>query len=515
MRTIFLAFLAVFFVSMFSCATKPKPEEEQTEEQSVALDDEALDSEALSNIEGSEETDEQLAEEELPSDFQEEITKADINELPAELAELLSEDTKLQVLPPVTPPTPAPAQVPQPVQEQPPVQVQAPPPQEPVAQEQRPRLPQPPQTPPPSPPLQTPVVPPPAALGPAEEIPKERETITATRIEPQRESPAVAAAIPPSVVVPQNGGEIVFSRIVRATVGQIVEIPFRGTGWVYLGEIASRRGIEYNSRRLDPQGQSFVFKAEEAGTYALKFFRQDFIRDYILNDHVQVIVGEAPGSSAGWFNPPHDLGRVVAEPRWPSALDEAEIQRGTLVSPGSIPSAPAVSSAPAPSSATAPSTTPTPSSVPAPSTAPSTVPATDSVPSPNAVSSTSAVPTPSSVSVPSTVPADTAELPASQPETTQRLSADVILQRAKEAFDGGNVTAAITLLDQYTEYFPSGTDELYWYYGQFYEANTPSRNILLSLDYYRRLTDEYPQSSRFNDARRRIAYLERFYINIQ
>jgi outer membrane protein assembly factor BamD (BamD/ComL family) len=91
----------------------------------------------------------------------------------------------------------------------------------------------------------------------------------------------------------------------------------------------------------------------------------------------------------------------------------------------------------------------------------------------------------------------------------------VILQRAGETFAQGNVAAAIALLDQYAEYFPNGTDELYWYYGQFYEANSPSRNILRSLDYYRRLVNEYPQSSRVNDARRRIAYLERFYINIQ
>jgi outer membrane protein assembly factor BamD (BamD/ComL family) len=91
----------------------------------------------------------------------------------------------------------------------------------------------------------------------------------------------------------------------------------------------------------------------------------------------------------------------------------------------------------------------------------------------------------------------------------------VILQRAKETFDEGNAAAAIALLDQFREYYPSGGDELYWLYGQFYEANTPGRNILLALDYYRRLVNEYPQSSRYNDARRRIAYLERFYINIQ
>jgi len=64
-------------------------------------------------------------------------------------------------------------------------------------------------------------------------------------------------------------------------------------------------------------------------------------------------------------------------------------------------------------------------------------------------------------------------------------------------------------------YYPGGSDEAYWLYGQFYEANSPNRNILLSLDYYRRLVSEYPQSSRVADARRRIAYLERYYINIQ
>jgi hypothetical protein len=52
-------------------------------------------------------------------------------------------------------------------------------------------------------------------------------------------------------------------------------------------------------------------------------------------------------------------------------------------------------------------------------------------------------------------------------------------------------------------------------YGQFYEANTPNRDILAALDSYRRLVREYAQSSRFDDARRRIAYLERYYINIQ
>jgi hypothetical protein len=133
---------------------------------------------------------------------------------------------------------------------------------------------------------------------------------------------------------PQAEEEVVYSRAVRAITGQLVEIPFRGTGWVYLGELGSRRGIAYHSRRLDPEGQSFVFRAEAAGTYGLKFYKQDFIRDYILNDYVQVIVGDPPETAgAGWFNPPIDRGRVVAEPRWPDTGEEAEARRRQNTAP--------------------------------------------------------------------------------------------------------------------------------------------------------------------------------------
>jgi outer membrane protein assembly factor BamD (BamD/ComL family) len=89
------------------------------------------------------------------------------------------------------------------------------------------------------------------------------------------------------------------------------------------------------------------------------------------------------------------------------------------------------------------------------------------------------------------------------------------LRTAQEEFNAGRVAGAIAVLDQFRERFPAGSDEAWWLYGQFYEANSPSRDIRTALDYYRRLVREYPQSRRYNDARRRIAYLERYYINIQ
>jgi outer membrane protein assembly factor BamD (BamD/ComL family) len=89
------------------------------------------------------------------------------------------------------------------------------------------------------------------------------------------------------------------------------------------------------------------------------------------------------------------------------------------------------------------------------------------------------------------------------------------VRRAKQEFDAGRVAAALSIMDQFRRRFPSGTDEAYWLMGQLLEANSPSRNIRSSQDWYRRLIDEFPQSPRVEDARRRIAYLQRYYFNIQ
>jgi TolA-binding protein len=92
---------------------------------------------------------------------------------------------------------------------------------------------------------------------------------------------------------------------------------------------------------------------------------------------------------------------------------------------------------------------------------------------------------------------------------------DEYFRRARDAFEAGQVRPALAILNQFRGHYPLGSDEAWWLYGQFLEAAGPSRDIRQALDYYRRLVREYPQSPRCNDARGRIAYLERFYFNIR
>ena len=314
--------------------------------------------------------------------------------------------------------------------------------------------------------------------------------------------------------LPAHDSPLPFSRTVRAAVGQLVEVPFNGTGWVYLGEVNAKRGIAYDARRLDSEGQSFIFMIETPGTYALKFYRQDFIRDYIVNDFVQVLVDESSGiAGANRFNPVVDRGRVIAEPRWPSSLDQA--RRADARSADSTSSGLPVSTDESPTVAANSRQPVSPAQAPA-SAARAPAPAQ---PQPQRVAQAAApaAPAPVILQTPaqeSPVQALSAqELPEQEPQLP-KLTPDEYITKAREEFDAGKVAAAISMLDQFCEYYPSGSDESLWLYGQFYEANSPSRNILVSRDYYRRLVNEYPQSSRASDARRRIAYLERFYINI-
>ena len=320
---------------------------------------------------------------------------------------------------------------------------------------------------------------PPPFLGPAE---------------PERAPPAPQETFTPTIPelpsIPRDEKpteQVVFSRVVRLTVGQMLEIPFRGTGWVYLGELGNRRGITYDSSRRDIErgnilGQSFVFRAENPGTYILKFYKQDFIYDYIINDYVQVIVGEADDSGRGRPFSAIERGRVIAEPRWPS-IPEAAGSRGEIVSPAA-------------------------------GTA-SGIQRSDTTQVAEPVGVEPAIRSPAPVTV---TPSPNATLPATSTERTgasESLSPDEYVRQAKQEFDAGRVEQALAIIEQMRQRYPSGTDEAWWLLGQLYESNSTARDIKQSLECYRTLINEYPQSNRVDDARRRIAYLERYYLNIR
>jgi TolA-binding protein len=226
---------------------------------------------------------------------------------------------------------------------------------------------------------------------------------------------------------------------------------------------------------MEDEGMTFVFRADETGTYSLKFNRQDFLRAMILNDHVRVLVEDPPRTTGtAWSRSGALPDRVYAGPRWPPANpDLSRDDRPPSEAAAPPPAAPQDEVSPA-------------------------VAASAAAAAPAAVTDSTAVP---AVVVPS---------------AAESAAVEDWLRKAREEYDAGRIAGALSALDEFQNRYPGGSDEAYWLYGRSLEANNEAtRNIRLALEYYRRLIREYPQSSRYDDARQRIAYLERFYFTIQ
>ncbi|MDR1324863.1 MAG: hypothetical protein LBK00_02365 [Treponema sp.] len=276
---------------------------------------------------------------------------------------------------------------------------------------------------------------PPAFIGSAE---PEQPAATPYQVPPSV-SPLVpmpaTPAIMPITTTPQSDAA---PRTVRTFVGQLVEIPFQGNGWVYLGEAESRKGISYDSRRVETDGQRMVFRTESTGTYTLQFYKQDFIQDRIINEQVRVIVNEASERSSASWTSSQDMNLSA------NAVETAE--------------------------ATPPLGTP-----------------------------------PASSEVSPILPTLAA---ATLPESID------YLQKAREAYTAGKFSDALAALDLFRQRYPPGSDEAWLLYGQILEAASDVRDIRSSLDYYRRLLREYPQSPLCATARKRISYIERYFFII-
>ena len=333
-------------------------------------------------------------------------------------------------------------------------------------------------------------------------------------------SPVPVASIPelPAKTNPALAEDkVVLSRTVRATVGQLVEIPYQGAGWVYLGEVGGKKGLAYDSRRLDTEGQTFVFRCEAPGLYTVKFFKQDFIKDYTINDYVEVVVGENPvsaGSGMGAFSLPIDRGRVVAQPRWPTTV-------AAVTSTGSA-TAPATGKAAAAATTTTAASTDATAVVNTPAAGAGTGAVAQTAPAATAASAqtaTAAAPasagtTPASSS-PSQTPASSGSAAPASLSPDSLTQPEEFINRARTEYTAGQYASALTTLRAFTAKYPAGSDEAWWLFGQILEAKGPQRDIKGALSYYKRLLNEYPQSRRYQDAQERITYLERFYFDIR
>lgn len=259
-------------------------------------------------------------------------------------------------------------------------------------------------------------------------------------------------------------------RRVQLEVTQVLEVPYPGSGWVFLGDSTSQNGIRYESRKLEGRDTLFSFRPLKEGVYLLTFSRFDVLKDDFISDVLQVTVTASTG-------------RQISRVR--SAMF-------TLAAPGPSSSISSASSAASPLSVS-----PAPESL---SRSSSAEPQT-----------TGRIPSASSANEPSLVAAPVLQGPAVITESDPV----ILLGEIRTALGEGQSDTALDLLSRFFAVSVSQLDEGLFLQGQALESSGPRRDIRKALESYQKLVSAYPDSRFWNDADARIRFIRQFYFSIR
>lgn len=257
--------------------------------------------------------------------------------------------------------------------------------------------------------------------------------------------------------------------------GERFELRLPGSGWTYLGDEDGKDGVRYETRKFENGEAVFALFPERAGSYLLRFQRQDPVSLGTASALVALTVKEQDAASSGSASSAAATGAAAVTAAPGAAAVTA------------VPGAAAVTAIPGAASTGAATTTP------------ATGAASSVIAAPGA--------------------ATTAEASPASPQAAADLASisapEALLTYARDELGASRVRSAIDALDKYISLYPYGNDELFFLYGLAYEQDTPFRNIKRAYEYYKRVRDDYPRSKRWREAADRIAYLERHYFGLR
>lgn len=103
--------------------------------------------------------------------------------------------------------------------------------------------------------------------------------------------------------------EPVPSRNITMRIQEYLDVPYPGSGWIYMGLTDGSKGMTYSGRKLGTKDTVFTLQAKEPGTKILHFYRIDPLTGGYIDDYIEVEVLDETGSnethvSAQDYTPP-------------------------------------------------------------------------------------------------------------------------------------------------------------------------------------------------------------------
>lgn len=303
------------------------------------------------------------------------------------------------------------------------------------------------------------------------------------------------------------------SRAVTLKSGQYLDIGYPGSGWIYLGETEGSSLLKYEKRELGNGDTFFTLFAKTGGTATLHFYKSDTLAGSYIDDYLAVTVS---GTSRNREHVEAPSYADIVPPR-PSftqssaviqALQEKEQEAAAAGSPDR--QAP-VQTAGATAGSSNSSYVSLAESGGSEDDRSATVIQTSS---PNAAQ-TSAPAAAQAQPAASSTGTGTAADDGSRKTDTANLSEREILDLAKKAYESKEYQESLSYLADFFDKAVSLTDAGLYLKGQILEAPSAARNIKEALASYKALVSNYPESELWNDAAKRISYIERIYFDIR
>lgn len=317
------------------------------------------------------------------------------------------------------------------------------------------------------------------------------------------------------------------SRSLTIGKNQFIDIVYPGKGWIYQGNIDSDGKIDsknknfiFGGRKLGGKDQSFTLRSRQPGKYLLHFYKDDILTGSYIDDYLEVIVEDKPAETTEHITAPSYS--EVVPPKVSITAEKVQEQQKKQLEEERIKNEQNEESADYNSKTRGTKV----NSKSENSTKITNVTNEKDEQVSTTVQISESAPSPADPVVKAPVERNTSKAPAVDDKNIdvetdysdaqlEKLDEDSLLEKAQKLYEAKNFENALRTVTKFLEKASTNMDKGLFLQGQILEEKSSVQNIKDAVESYDLLVKKHPESSLSDKAKRRSIYLKRFYINIR
>ena len=317
------------------------------------------------------------------------------------------------------------------------------------------------------------------------------------------------------------------SRSLTIGKNQFIDIVYPGKGWIYQGNIDSDGKIDsknknfiFGGRKLGGKDQSFTLRSRQPGKYLLHFYKDDILTGSYIDDYLEVIVEDKPAETTELITAPSYS--EIVPPKVSITAEKVQEQQKKQLEEERIKNEQNEESADYNSKTGGTKV----NSKSENSTKITNVTNEKDEQVSTTVQITESAPSPSDPVVKAPIERNTSKAPAADDKNIdvetdysdaqlEKLDEDSLLEKAQKLYEAKNFENALRTVTKFLEKASTNMDKGLFLQGQILEEKSSVQNIKDAVESYDLLVKKHPESSLSDKAKRRSIYLKRFYINIR